>query len=47
MSTKHVRAQSAQEYRRDAVRLVKAGQFIAVVAKVLGIPKASLGKWVR
>jgi hypothetical protein len=30
----------------EAVRQVKAGQAIAVVAKVLGIPKASLGNWV-
>ena len=26
---------------------MRAGQAIAVVAKVLGIPKASLGNWVR
>ncbi len=47
MSTKQVRAQYTQEYKLEAVRQVKAGQSIAVVAKVLGIPKASLGNWVR
>jgi transposase len=31
----------------EAVRQVKAGQSIAVTAKVLGIPKASLSNWVR
>lgn len=29
------------------MRQVKAGQAMGVVAKVLGIPKASLGNWVR
>lgn len=47
MSGKQVRAQYTQEYKLEAVRQVKAGQPIAVVAKVLGIPKASLGNWVR
>lgn len=31
----------------EAVRQVRVGQTIAVVAKVFGIPKASLGNWVR
>src|SRR5688572_11720620 len=47
MSGKQVRAQYTQEFKLEAVRQVQAGQSIAVVAKVLGIPKASLGNWVR
>jgi hypothetical protein len=31
----------------EAVRQVQAGQAQSAVAKVLGIPKASLGSWVR
>jgi transposase-like protein len=41
---KQVRAQYTQEFKLEAVRQVQSGQAIAVVAKVLGIPKASLGK---
>ncbi len=47
MSDKQVRAQYTQEFKLEAVRQVRSGQAIAVVAKVLGIPKASLGNWVR
>ena len=47
MSGKQVRAQYTQEFKLEAVRRVGAGQAISVVAKVLGIPKASLGNWVR
>ena len=47
MSDKQVRAQYTREFKLEAVRQVRAGQAIAVVAKVLGIPKASLGNWVR
>ena len=47
MTAKQVRAQYIQEFKLEAVRQVRAGQAIAVVAKVLGIPKASLGNWVR
>ena len=43
MSEKQVRAQYTREFKLEAVRQVRAGQAIAVVAKVLGIPKASLG----
>ena len=46
-SAKQVSAQYTQEFKLEAVRQVKAGQAIAVVAKVLGIPKASLSTWVR
>ncbi|MEN9417271.1 MAG: hypothetical protein RI988_891 [Pseudomonadota bacterium] len=47
MSEKLVRAKYAPEFRLEAVRQVKAGQSVSVVARVLGIPKASLGNWVR
>ena len=47
MSDRQVRAQYAREFKQEAVRQVRSGQAIAVVAKVLGIPKASLGNWVR
>ena len=47
MTHKQVRAKYTQEFKVEAVRQVRAGQAIAVVAKVLGIPKASLGNWVR
>jgi transposase len=47
MKGKQVRAQYTREFKLEAVRQVRAGQAIGVVAKVLGIPKASLGNWVR
>lgn len=47
MSGKQTRAKYTQEYKLEAVRQVKAGQSIAVAAKVLGIPKGSLGAWMR
>ena len=47
MSGKLVRAKYTPEFRLEAVRQVKAGQSISVVARVLGVPKASLGNWVR
>ena len=47
MSDKQVRAQYTREFKQEAVRQALAGQATAVVAKVLGIPKASLGNWVR
>lgn len=47
MSEKQVRAQYTREFKLEAVRQVRAGQAIAVVAKVLGIHKASLGNWAR
>lgn len=46
-AAKQVRAQYTQEFKMEAVRQVREGQTISVVAKVLGIPKASLGNWVR
>ncbi|OOG53225.1 hypothetical protein B0E49_12280 [Polaromonas sp. C04] len=42
-----MRAQYTLEYKLEAVRQVKAGQAMSIVAKVLGIPKATLGNWVR
>ena len=47
MTGKQVRAQYTQEFKLEAVRQVRAGQATSVVAKMLGIPKASLGNWVR
>jgi transposase len=47
MTGKQVRAQYTQEFKLEAVRQVRSGQAQSVVAKVLGIPKASLGNWVR
>lgn len=47
MSGKQTRAKYTQEYKLEAVRQVRAGQSIAVTAKVLGIPKGSLGAWMR
>jgi transposase len=47
MTNKQVRAQYTQEYKLEAVRQVRTGQAISVVARVLGIPKASLSNWVR
>jgi len=47
MSEKLVRAKYTPEFRLEAVRQIKAGQTMSVVARVLGIPKASLGNWVR
>lgn len=47
MKDKVVRAQYTQEFRLEAVRQVQSGQAISTVGKVLGIPKATLGKWFR
>ncbi|MFN9278349.1 MAG: transposase, partial [Betaproteobacteria bacterium] len=47
MNDKQVRGQYTQEFKLEAVRLVKTGQSVGMTAKVLGIPKASLGSWVR
>ncbi len=47
MSDKQMRGKYTQEFKLEAVRQVKAGQSVSVVAKVLGIPKASLSNWVR
>jgi transposase-like protein len=50
MSKKDVvkhRARYTLEFKLEAVRLVKGGQDASVTARVLGIPKASLGNWIR
>ena len=44
---KQVRGKYTQEFKMEAVRLVKGGQSTSVTAKILGIPKASLSNWVR
>ena len=41
------RARYTLELKLEAVRLVKAGQEASVTARVLGMPKATLSKWVR
>ena len=35
------------EFKQEAVRQVKSGRAASVVAKTLGMPKASLTNWVR
>lgn len=54
MSKQHVqqdevkrRARYTVEFRQEAIRLVKAGQEVSVTARVLGVPKQTLGNWVR
>lgn len=47
MKTKQVRGKYTQEFKLEAVRLVRSGQSVGTTAKVLGIPKASLSNWVR
>ena len=44
---KRRRAKYTLEFKLEAVRLVKGGQDTAVTARVLGIPKATLGNWIR
>ena len=44
---KRRRAKYTLEFKLEAVRLVKGGQDVSVTARVLGIPKATLGNWVR
>ena len=46
MSEMRKRAKYTLEFKMEAVRLVKGGQAVSV-AKVLGIPKASLDNWVK
>jgi len=41
------RARYTLEFKLEAIRLVKGGQDVGVTAKVLGIPKQTLGNWVR
>ena len=47
MNEERVRAKYTLEFKQEAVRQVKAGKTASVVARTLGIPKASLTNWVR
>lgn len=47
MTDKQMRARYTQEFKLEAVRLVHSGQGQSQVARTLGIPKATLGNWVR
>ena len=42
-----IRGKYTLEFKQEAVRQVKAGRAASVVAKTLGMPKASLTNWVR
>jgi transposase len=49
MSKKEVvrnRGRYTDEFKQEAVRLVKAGQDVAGAAKALGMPKQTLNSWV-
>ena len=41
------RARYTLEFKLEAVRLVKGGQDASVTARVLDVPKQTLGNWVR
>jgi transposase-like protein len=50
MSKKNVARQRGKytlEFKLEAVRLVKGGQEASVTARVLGVPKQTLGNWLR
>lgn len=47
MNEKQTRAKYTLEFKREAVRQVKAGRAAAAVAATLDMPKASLTNWVR
>ncbi len=47
MVGKQVRGRYTQECKTEAIRQVHAGQSLSVTAQALGIPKATLGNWVR
>ena len=47
MANAQSRGKYTTEFKLEAVRQVKSGQAISVVAKVLNIPKASVSNWVR
>lgn len=42
-----MRGKYTQEFKLEAVRLVKGGQAVPVTAKILGVPVQTLGSWVR
>ncbi len=47
MASVQSRGKYTTEFKLEAVRQVKTGQAISVVAKVLNVPKACLGNWLR
>lgn len=47
MANAQSRGKYTTQFKLEAVRQVKSGQAISVVARVLNIPKASLSNWVR
>jgi transposase len=47
MNEERSRGKYTLEFKQEAVRQVKAGRASSVVAKTLGMPKASLTNWVR
>ena len=47
MNEERSRGKYTLEFKQEAVRQVKAGRASSVVAKTLGMPKASLTSWVR
>ena len=47
MNEARSRGKYTLEFKREAVRQVKSGRAASVVAKTLGMPKASLTNWVR
>ena len=47
MEDKQPRGRYTLEFKQEAVRQVRAGRAASVVAKTLGVPKASLTNWVR
>jgi transposase len=44
---KATRARYTLEYKLEAVRMVRAGQSVAVVSKVLGISDQTLHNWLK
>jgi len=47
MNEERSRGKYTLEFKQEAVRQVKAGRAASVVARTLGMPKASLTNWVR
>jgi transposase len=47
MNEQRIRGKYTLEFKQEAVRQVTAGRAASVVAKTLGMPKASLTNWVR
>ena len=47
MDEKRTRAKYTLEFKIEAVRLVRNGQSVSDVSKILGVPKGSLENWIR